>query len=274
MNVTIMLTGLVGGASLVAAYSVSTDDDKAVRSTKDVLAASSQASDVDGDLSHGRQLLQPVRDNVFSFDDPGFYWFCRYVRRHPPADAAATATPVAWSALLERPSDYRGQTVVIEGILQARTAFDVSNRPGIDRLYQCEISSPETRALGTIVCLSDPSEILIHSRVRANAYFIKSRAFRTNAGQDGAGPLLVASRLILAQSPAMPGDRTVLSRSISTWLGASIAGLAIFWVVLRRMTARPTRTRPRMPGPDGTSSSDDFDWLIGPGGGDSNAGRN
>jgi hypothetical protein len=198
-------------------------------------------------LAHARMLLQDVRDNVFSFDDEAFYEFCRYVRHHaPPAVSPIEASEpaVPWKFMLERPSDYRGRLVTIEGVLQARTAFEVSGpgREGIGTLYQCELSDRGTRSLCAAITVDDPQDIPIRSRVRAKGFFIKVRGYVTNAGDAGAGPLLVARRLELIEAPS-----SALPDLFSGWaiglteVCAVTAVLALVWLALRRAVRR---TRP------------------------------
>jgi len=218
------------------------------------------------DPAHAAKLLEAVRDNVFSFDDPAFYWFCRYVGAGK-ADAALgnapTGDPVPWKRLLERPSDYRGKPVLLEGILQTRHAFDISNREGLGRLYQCELADIGTQALCAIVCTQDPAEVPIHSRVRVKGFFIKVRAYQTTAGDGGAGPLIVAKRLHLVRPPAsgIPGGGP--GSVVDRWMIPAVVVLAFVWLLLRR-AARKTVTGPSFPsvknrGTEG--SKDDFAWM-------------
>ncbi len=225
-------------------------------------------SDAADDLSHGLALLRDVRDNVFSFDDPAFYWFCRFVKRAAPAaddQISETETGVPWHFLLERPSDYRGRLVVIAGRLLRRSQFEMTNRREVGTLYQCELVEAGTRAICTVIVTEDPQAIPIRSWVRTKGYFIKVRAFRTDAGTTGAGPLLVARRLEpapglgsgLSAAPQAPGGGYV-------WLVGGTAVLAILWMVLRR--ALRSSEAAEWSKPDAakrsTGSSADFDWLT------------
>ncbi|MBN2559428.1 MAG: hypothetical protein JXQ75_00670 [Phycisphaerae bacterium] len=222
------------------------------------------------DLAHGRRLLEDVHDNVFSFDDPAFYWFCHYVKDH--ADPAVFSiddlqTAVPWKFLAERPSDYRGRLVVIEGVLLSRPVFEVSGfgRRGIGKLHQCELSEVGTRALCAVICVEDPGDVAIRSRVRAKGYFIKVRRYQTNAGEIGAGPLIVARRLELVRPPAssLVGLRTGWQRG-RMCIAIATALLAIVWLVLRRgiRGAAPARAKRPSRGEDAVPSEDDFNWLA------------
>jgi hypothetical protein len=217
------------------------------------------------DMAHAAKLLEAVRDNVFSFDDPAFYWFCRHVSSGK-ADASladdGSDVALSWKMLMERPGDYRGKPVVIEGILQTRHAFDVSNREGLGRLYQCELSEVGTRALCAVICTRDPADVPIRSRVRAKGFFIKNRAYQTTTGENGAGPLIVARQLhvVTSADSGLPTGGPLTS--VDRWMIPAVVALALAWLVLRRV-ARKTKAKPSFfPTPRRIrESEDDFAWL-------------
>lgn len=226
------------------------------------------------DTAEGRQLLQGVRDFVFSFDDPAFYWYCRYVRRHAgqglfemgPADA-----PAPWKYLLERPGDYRGEPIVVRGRLRARHAYEVPNRGDLGVLYQCEVSDAGTRAWCAIVVVTDPSDVPIGSDVRAKGFFIKVRSYQTKAGESGAGPLIVAER-IEPMEPIELGramdDSAETSGATYRWLVPATAALAVSWLILRRTVrrAQPVSRAAAKRAPRGArtpgETDADFNWLL------------
>ena len=225
------------------------------------------ASDASADVSSGLALLRDVRDNVFSFDDPAFYWFCRFVRRDSSSAyrIGETEATLPWRFLLERPSDYRGEVVVIAGRLLRRSPFEVTNRRGVGTLYQCELVEAGTRAICTVVVTEDPQAIPIRSWVRTKGYYIKTRAFRTEAGATGAGPLLVARRLELARrsgSDVVGGAEAL--RSGTVWLVGGTAALAILWLALRwgLRSSRTTPSREKADAMRPTGTSADFNWLT------------
>jgi hypothetical protein len=229
-------------------------------------AASQNAEDP---LAEGRRLLAGVHDGVFSFDDAGFYWLCRYVKRHAdPGEFAITAhdTPVPWRQLVERPSDYRGQLVAVEGILQARPAF-IQTGPGrgdIGKLTQCELSEIGTRSFCSVITIEDADQIPVHSRVRAKGYFVKARGYQTNDGETGAGPLIVARRLEVVTPPTSGlGGGAVGLPGGTTAIMVATAGLAVVWLLLRRSLRPPVGSEGRRgPGGAGGRPSDaDFDWV-------------
>lgn len=245
--------------------------DHAPRDSRATSAASQAEPTAPDGLAQGRRLLEGVRDGVFSFDDPGFYWFCRYVKQHrDPSEFAVTAadSPIPWRFLLERPSDYRGQLVTVEGILQSRPVFIQTSpmRGDLDRLTQCELSESGTRSFCTVITTDEAEDTPVHSRVRAKGYFIKVRGYTTDAGETGAGPLIVARRLEVVRTPSSgltegPPGLPGLSKAIMI----ATAALAVIWLLLRRGLRPPAQHAvsawPRKTD-DSAPSENDFDWMT------------
>ncbi len=218
------------------------------------------------DLAEGRRLLAEVRDHVFGFDDPAFYWFCRYLA---PAAGEPTSRPDApltpWRFLMERPSDYRGERIAVEGVLQQRVAFTANNRlPGLT-LYQSTLAVRDTRALATIVTIDDPGDIPLRSRVRADGFFIKVRSFATREGVAGTGPLIVARRLRVLDSPAggMTGAPWA-GTGVARWLVGATGVLLIGWLGVRIWLRKigPAKAQYGRAASAPRNSDDDFDWLT------------
>ncbi len=233
-------------------------------------------------LEHGLRLLSNVRDNVLSFDDPGFYWFCRYVTTPEGSRALKGATGSSSASestnnpahvdgitplkfLLERPNDYRGRPATIEGTLVAKWSWSVANRDVPSPLHQCEIAVAGTRALAAVVTTESVDHIPIRSSIRATGYFIKVRAFQTTGGESGFGPLLVARSLTpvteLLSGSASP---TTGSSKNSQYLILTLTAIAAFvWLALRR-GARTTAhgVRPATPTSSTPPGDDDFDWMT------------
>lgn len=224
------------------------------------------------------QLLADVKDNVFSFDDPAFYWACRFVSDRLATDEVgigggakdsgpANVVPMPWRQLIERPGDYRGRCVIIEGFVLRSSAYDVENRPGLSRLYQLDLGEADTRAITTVVLTRDPGELPARSHVRVSGYFVKVRAFRTNRGEIGTGPLLVgySCRPLQTPEPGIPGYPGGQS-AVQRWLFWGVAALAFVWFIMR---GRLRRQRRLSSGGDGrrsktkdAKSEDDLQWLL------------
>ncbi len=237
-------------------------------------ADSQPAASPEAMLEEGRRLLEDVRDFVLSFDEPAFYHYCRIVTNDLDAatfeiDEDDSAAP--WKLMLERPGDYRGRLLLVEGVLQACHAYELVNRPGLGTLHQCELSGLDTRSICTLVVTEAPSDIPIRSRIRAKGFFIKARAYRTQTGDTGAGPLLVARRIELVSPPPALWESARGERGTSWWVVTITAALAVAWLLLRRNVRRhiPGSVFPGKPCQGRRSSHDaesesesDFDWLT------------
>ncbi len=216
----------------------------------------------------GRRLLEDVEDHVFSFDDPAFYWFCRWVREDGDSAAYIASPqdePVDWRFLMERPSDYRGELVTIEGKLLRREAFEVPNREGVGRLTQCDLTDVGTRAVCTAILTEGSAQAPIGSQVRVRGYFIKIRSFKTTAGDTGIGPLIVTRDLERFAAPGGPPDSSDRMTLMYKWLIGAIGVLGLLWVATRRMS----RLRSQESGLTHASSlgkitetDEDFEWLT------------
>lgn len=215
-------------------------------------------------ISEGRRLLEDVRDEVFSFDDPGFYWFCQYCRTAEGKaglvdDGKSDAVP--WKLLMERPGDYRGQAIVIEGVLRSRYSYDVPNREGVGRLHQLELADAVSRALAAVVLTDDPGELPMRSRVRVKAYFIKVRSFQTSEGEAGAGPLFVGAEVGRAALAAPVPDPGGPDRRSRNYIFAGVVVMALIWFLLRRGLSRPRTRFSAGPGAQEAPTEADFDWI-------------
>ncbi len=217
------------------------------------------------DIAEGRRLLESVEDNVYSFDDPAFYWFCRYAAAEPEPFALTDADrPLPWQFLLERPGDYRGRLIVVEGTLRRRLEFRVPDRFGDTPLYQSELSDRDTRGFCTVITTTDPANVPLRSRVRVKGCFIKVRAYRASDGTVGAGPLLVARKLEVTDAATSGFRRKPRGGWPARTLVAGTALLAIIWLVARRRVGRSLRadSRRTVPSSNAGNSDHDFDWLL------------
>src|SRR5207237_4462365 len=106
----------------------------------------------------------------------------------------AQDNPISWRFLMERPSEYRGRLVVVEGFVQSSQAYELqpAGEPALGRVLQTELGDPITRGLCTIISVADQPPVPLRARVRAKGYFLKVRRFKTRAGDISDAPLLVA----------------------------------------------------------------------------------
>lgn len=216
------------------------------------------------DIAHGRKLLEGVRDEVFSFDDPAFYWFCRFCRSVAGAAMLiddGTEPAASWKLVMERPGDYRGQPMVLEGVLRSQYAYDLPNREGVGRLHQLELAETGSKALAAVVVTEDPGEIPVRSLVRVKGFFIKVRSFRTSQGEGGAGPLLVGASVSKSTSAGPVQEDRQLDRRRQNILFASVSIMALAWFLLRRGLADRQGAFGQGKRTVESPSEADFDWI-------------
>ena len=80
------------------------------------LAAPPASHELPADLD---QALTTIEDFTYDFDHPAYYRLLEFVQNSPQAPGFA-AEPIAvddWRTLIERPADYRGLPVTVEGVV-------------------------------------------------------------------------------------------------------------------------------------------------------------
>lgn len=225
------------------------------------------------DTTAAREMFDQVVDGTFSFDDEAFYWLCAHARSSAARQellAAASESPIPIRQLLERPADFRGRPVVVEGVLRSREEYEIRTRPELGRLTQLELSVPGSRAVVTIVCTERAASMSIGLPVRATGYFLKSRQFRTTDGQPGGGIVLVTTGMISTTTssvPEAPRRDGFFGLIRAEWIAAGITVLVVVWLYLRRRLRVPGGARHSImeeaPTRNGAVTGDsDFAWMA------------
>lgn len=204
-------------------------------------AAAGQTTQQSFDPATGRALLSDMHDGTFSFDEPAFYWFARKVKFADPAsvfEIGPDPAVVPWKFLLERPSDYRGQLVVVEGSLGRKYAWTSQDQGReLGEVYQAELFDPRSRGFCTVVSIEPLEDLPIQAWVRCKGYFLKVRQYQAANGSAGYAPLVVARRLAAVQQPASITESVGWSKTrwgVPAWGITLLAVLVAGWWVLRR----------------------------------------
>ncbi len=220
------------------------------------------------DTRGGVVLLSGVKDGTFAFDDEGFYWFCQFLRKNPDALAESDCNEndiVPWQYLMERPSDYRGQPVCIEGrFLLEQPAYDIATRPELGRLRQWDIGVAGSNAIATLVLVDPAPRTKKRSLIRVRGFFIKIRSFRTESGEEGAGPLFVARSVEILETPdrAVPQSSGLDGRDLLTAMAGIVVVLFFLSVIVRRRVSRATAaTSASFERPRTSGTNADFQWM-------------
>jgi len=228
-------------------------------------------------LAEGRRLLADIEDYTFTFDHPGFYWMCGVVRSYPDllSNAACREDLTPWQYLLERPSDYRGRRVCIEGvILQVKDAFRIADRPELGTLYQIELGQVGSNAVATVVLTEKPLASNRKTQIRLPALFIKARRFQSADAGEGAGPLLVGRSFEIVKESSTKSSQVgngagrIAPTNLLMWLAGSTLIMAFLFAALRRGLGRqpettPLPVHPNRPNDGVTGTAEDFEWLDG-----------
>ncbi len=190
--------------------------------------------------------LGQVEDFSFAFWTPPVQQLVRYVASRQIWPDASAAVPVQrWSDLVERPADFRGRLVAIEGIVGRNRAWKPLDPRLADLgpVWQLELWGRREPLACTVLLTSDASDIAIGSTIRVVGYFAMIRQYRTQRGEVRQAAVIVApapQQVLTKLPPAMRPDGR------RTWgvMAALLGGLAIAWLLLRRSTARePTDLR-------------------------------
>ena len=185
--------------------------------------------------------LAGARDFTLNFwDQPGFLAVVEFVERSPrsPGFAQAPVTIDDWRVLLERPGDFRGRPVTVSGIVERnKDPFRFESRQDLGYLGQLELRREDQPLRITGVLTQSARDIPLDSKVTLTGYFVLVRDYQDAASRLQHAAVLVTpgptriERITAVALPAPPVNWRWL-------LIASIAGLAIAWLILRRATGR------------------------------------
>ncbi len=148
-----------------------------------------------GELPPGtRAALAAVEDFTFHFDQPAFYAVVAAVQQSEQAPGFGQAPIVVadWRDLLERPNDFRGQVITIEGVVgAAKPPYTLVQRPDLGPLWQVELQRADQPLSCTVIFTEDASAIPVGARVRVTGYFVMVRRYHGRTRPQQAA-LLVA----------------------------------------------------------------------------------
>jgi len=230
-------------------------------------ALHSQSTQPADDFAHGLRLLGSVHDHVSSYDEPGFYWLCDYVRAQSGTTEFRSHwnnTPARWSELLAHPAEYRGRLVAIEGRVETCGRFEIRNRKTAALFSQCVLSDAAENCHCTIISPIGMLDVGVGTRARTIGYFLKIQRYETRSGELAEGPLLVVAEIGPKEWPDGSTWDATATRRVANWLLGATAFLAIIWLVMRRNLHRKSATALRFAQnkTGRASSGGDFEWLL------------
>ncbi len=211
------------------------------------LSASAQSSRPAEELPEEvRAVLSGVEDFSFSFSQPGFHAVLEHVKTMSgsPGQAREAVSIDDWTTLLERPADFRGLPVTIEGIVGRNKAwrFEQEQHRHLGAVWQLELWRADQPIAATLILTDDASDIPIGATIRVTGYFVLIRQYHSGTRQVRQAALLVGHGPMLVSQTAAPPSRRPISRGIVGMVVAVTLALLVIWMLLRRSAARTRRT--------------------------------
>ena len=190
-----------------------------------------------------RTALEAVEDGKPNFDNPGYYALLAFVHqmREVPGWRNGTVDVQRWRDMLERPAEFRGRAVTIDGIIGfKRPPYKMQDYPQLDELWQLELrDAADTNGplSATVVCTQDASSLPIGAEIRITGYFVMLRQWQSQPAKYAV--LLVAKGPSHVSTAGPPAPASFPWSAVLIVIGV---GLLAALVLLRGATVRRTRT--------------------------------
>ncbi len=192
--------------------------------------------------------LRGIEDFSLRFDHPGYYAVLDFVReRGLPIGSVAEPIEIEdWQTLVERPSEYRGLPITVEGVVGHNKSYqfiDPELQKRFGTMWQLELRHPRRGAptACTVIFTENADEAGVGSTIRATGYFVMVRRYERSDRSLANAILLVARSpgMIARKAPARAEEQ-----SGGRWLwivGGVLAAMVVFWIIVRT-SARGGRT--------------------------------
>jgi len=225
------------------------------------LAASQPARELPEDV---RAALEESDDFSFDFAQPGFYAVLQHLTttREPPGHARGALEIDDWTVLLERPADFRGLPVTIEGVVGRNKPwrFEREEHRHLGTVWQLELWRRDQPIAATVILASDASDIPLGATIRVTGYFVMMRQYYSPTKRLRQAALLVAHGPTLVSQPVARTGTRPTSNWIVGVLVAATAAMVVVWILLRRSVGRTRKATQslRASGPAPVSLADDL----------------
>ena len=198
-------------------------------------------------------LLNDVEDFSYDFDLPAYYALFEFVQHspQPPGFARKPIVVTDWRELIERPADFRGLPITVEGVVgRNKDPYTHNHHPELGKVWQVELRRHDQSTTCTVIFTSDVSDLPLGATIRVTGYFVKINRYPTKSGTPGLAALLVAPGPTEVSRPAPAHERGLDWR----WMTAAIVVALIVTAILLRRSGRVTRRdvhtlRARAPAP-------------------------
>lgn len=208
--------------------------------------------------------LGAIEDFSFSFSQPGFYAALEYVKTMSgsPGQVRQAVLIDDWTALLERPADFRGLAVTIEGVVGRNKPwhFEQEERRHLGTVWQLELWRADQPTAATVILTDNVDDIPIGATIRVTGYFVMIRQYPSATRQVRQAALLVGHGPTLVTQTGVPRNARSASSLVVGLMVTATAALLVTWVLLRRSVGktRTTGATPRAHTPAPMSLANDL----------------
>lgn len=188
-----------------------------------------------------RAALDATEDFALNFDQPGFYAVVAAVK-HSPHSPGHTQEPLVvedWRSLLERPSDFRGRAITLEGqVGRNKTPYVLNRLREVGPVGQIELYRDDQPLAVTAICTGDVQDVPLDATIRMTGYFVMIRQYHGTRRMQQAA-LIVTPGPTMISRPAPQVGGGLAGRWLFLLLAVGV-GLLLA-VLLIRHTRGPRR---------------------------------
>ncbi len=181
-----------------------------------------------------RAKLDEIQDFTFNFDQPGFYAVLAAVK-HGPRSPGFAQTPIVvsdWRDLLQRPSEFRGRPVTVEGLAgRNKDPYVLPRHAELGELWQIELSRPDQPISCTLILTNNVADIPVGASVQVTGYFVMIDQFYGPSGRPQQAALIVAPGPTVI-TRAVPRATTAGGLDWRWMVGALAAGLVVVIAII------------------------------------------
>jgi hypothetical protein len=186
--------------------------------------------------------LSTLEDFSYDFDRPAYYALLAFVKHSPraPGFARPPMEVSDWQELVQRPSEFRGLPITIEGVIgRNKDPYINTRHPELGQVWQLELGRPDQATSCTVICTTDVSDLPLGATIRITGYFVKINRYPTQSKAPGLAALLIAQGpdAVIRATPQLATSGGLDWR----WLTAAIVAALVITVVLLRWSRHVAR---------------------------------
>ena len=189
---------------------------------------------------HVLSKLSEIEDFSLRIDFPGYYDLLEFVRHSEfdPGDHQQATEITDWQTLLDRPSEFRGEPITIEGVVGRHRSYqyrDAQRRKRFGTVWELDLHHPQRGypITATIFLTANADEIGIDSTIRVTGYFVMVQQYPRSGKPLGQKIVLIAKGPSMVARAAPP---TPPARRERRWIwgaAAVAAAMLVVWIIVR-----------------------------------------